>query len=165
MVAVGLGESRPSPGPALPRRGAGRRLGPESRVARPACAGASPHAGPVARAPRPDGLCSGALRRPGLACGRSTGKAVGWGQLSPMRRGGRALGVGVSDRCFPPVRGGAPACRAGGCLWPAGGQEGSYARVSREWPFWFVYFRLWFYCYCFGFFHKERCASPSQSVP
>lgn len=84
---------------ASPRRVPGRRLGPESRVARPACAGASPDAGPAARAPRPGGQSSGAPRRlgevPGMRPGGVSSRRCG-GREGPGRRGWRpALPAGA----------------------------------------------------------------------
>lgn len=132
----GLGTpGRPSPGLASlrfasPRRVPGRRLGPERRLARPACAGASPDAGPAARAPRPGGQSSGAPRRPGPASGRSARNAVGWGQLSPLRReggpGASGLAPGASRRCAAEHL---PAGR-GGCL--ARGWAGGIPRLRLE---------------------------------
>lgn len=138
VAAAGPGDSWPAIAGACfaslrlasPRRVPGRRLGPERRLARPACAGASPDAGPAARAPRPGGQSSGAPRRPGPASGRSARNAVGWGQLSPLRReggpGASGLAPGASRRCAAEHL---PAGR-GGCL--ARGWAGGIPRLRLE---------------------------------
>lgn len=127
-----------------------RRLGPESRCLGP-------------RAP---------LFPPGLVRGRPAGRALRTGE-APGRRSGKVSPRSCGEKEGPGRRGWRPTLSAGArwsaCLpaLPAGraaGQEPSHARVWREWPFWFVYFRLWF-CSCFGLFSIREEKTMCQPLP
>lgn len=168
----GWSRGGPQPGEGWPGPGAGGRealvaavglSGTAGACFSSPCGGLGPTTGWLSPAARGPLLTPGPLRgHPGRAAVLRSSLPPGSGVWAKRRAGGRAgsalagaargraLGVGVGGRA-PACRAGgrAPACRAEARLGPAGKPKGSHARVSIEWRFWFVYFRLWFCWYWF----------------